>query len=268
MRVYLKMNVHQKTKLWDQAVVSTLNSDTLLGLINNEVSLICLDDFATSDECEAVAQQACIHGFDPYDGVEPRITRIGSTVFEYNSRSHDAYFDDVEKKRPVQEKIFAESWDPVSRLIELIRANTGLPVDVAKDSSGRSYYAGLVRRIEGGTLLHIDYAPIEHEDWSVCDVTAQLSWNLYLRLSDRTAGHTHIYERQWLPKDMEHREGGYGFDHSVVEGSAKVTLRPKVGQLAIFNTKNYHEVESTRGERITATSAIGMMPGGNLVLWS
>lgn len=259
---------NHKGLFWHESAKTHLDRESLLDLINNNIPLISIDDFATVEECESLAQQACVHGFDPYEGVEPRITRIGCTVFEHDAMNKEGYFAEAARMRLVQGRIFDASWNPIGRLIEYIVSRTGIDVQIAQDAHGRPYYAGLIRRIEKGTLLHIDYAPIEQNQWSVCDVVAQLSWNLYLRISDSNAGHTHIYDRQWLPADMDYREGGYGFSKPVIAGAAQYTLRPMVGQLALFNTKNYHQVESTRGERIAVTSAIGMMPKGDLVLWS
>jgi hypothetical protein len=36
----------------------------------------------------------------------------------------------------------------------------------------------------------------------------------------------------------------------------------------MFNTRNYHEVASSSGDRITVTSAIGETPQGDLIFWS
>jgi hypothetical protein len=253
---------------WAGMESSHLSRNTLFDLFNNFIPFIRVAHFAAVDECEAVVREACLNGFSPYSGVEPRIIRIGCTVFEYDSISKDSYFRDALTAKAVQERIFGASCNLVARMIKFIADQTGLTVGVAQDREGRFYYAGLIRRIEDGTLLHIDYAPAEQTDWSVCDVVAQLSWNVYLRISNRDDGHTHVFKRQWTSDDMAHREGSYGFKQSIVEGSAKATFKPQVGELILFNTKNYHRVDSTKGERVTVTSALGLMPNGQLVLWS
>ncbi|WP_256875070.1 hypothetical protein [Nostoc sp. C052] len=51
---------------------------------------------------------------------------------------------------------------------------------IASEPFYGSYYAGLIRKIEHGTQLHIDFAPLEQSGWEVCTITAQLSWTLLL----------------------------------------------------------------------------------------
>ncbi|WP_052743325.1 hypothetical protein [Pseudomonas veronii] len=89
----------------------------------------------------------------------------------------------------------------------------------------------------------------------------QLAWNLYLRVSDTKSGHTHIFDRQWRPADDTLKEGIYGYNTSVVANAEEAIFAPTVGEVVIFNTRNFHYVEPTEGERVSFTSAIGQLPG-------
>ena len=252
---------------WDAAGAEALSSQNLSLLIDNKIPFIRVADFATQHECGLLASEAVRNGFDAYRNVDPPIDRIGCTVFEFNAISASAYFDAAQIVRALQQRIFVHSFDPVQRVIDRLRSDTGRMACVAEER-GHQYYAGLIRRIEKGTLLHIDFAPIEQSGWSVCNITHQLAWNLYARVSDDSGGATHVYERQFHEGDQRHRSGTYGFDRKLVEASARASFKPRTGELVIFNTKNYHEVEPTKGDRITVNSAIGLTNSGGLVLWS
>jgi hypothetical protein len=246
-----------------------LTSESFRALLENRIPYIRIGAFATRDECEGVIAAATRHsGFNAYRNVEPRIDRIGNTVFEYNNISEDAYFSNNAEANRIQERIFSDAFDPVCRMMRRLNERTGLRARRATRATGAPYYAGLIRRIEQGTLLHIDFAPAEQGTWDVAQVQNQLAWNLYLRTSDTDEGRTHIYERQWRPTDDAHREGSYGYAWHLVDGGRKVDFLPRVGEVVIFNTRNYHYVDRTEGERVTVTSAMGDLRHGEIVFWS
>ena len=255
------------TPRWELADVEALTSNNLTMLFENRIPFIRVVGFATEGECALLASKAMSIGFDRYQDVDPPIDRIGCTVFEYDGLPSDAYFAECANAKAIQRSIFRDSFDPVNRLIDRLRTITNKYVDIAEDAD-RKYYAGLIRRIEKGTHLHIDFAPVEQSGWSICHVRHQLAWNLYLRVSEDRGGITHVYERQYREGDQLSRSGRYGYDRYVVEGSARASYKPNTGDLMIINTKNFHEVEATRGDRMTVTSALGVTDVGNLVLWS
>ncbi|MES2938539.1 MAG: hypothetical protein V4864_12715 [Pseudomonadota bacterium] len=253
---------------WIEDIHRPLDRASLDALLRNEIPFIRIKRFAPPAACEALVARACTEGFSVYRDVEPKINRIGNTVFEYNHISRGEYFRGNIETRAVQARIFAGSFDPVAQFLALLRAATRYPARIARGDGGEDYYAGLVRRIESGTLVHIDFAPAEQSGWEVGRVKYQLSWNLYLRTTPGGGGRTHVYNRQWMPGDDRHRQGSYGFDPRVVGDAEKATFDPEVGEIVIFNTRNFHCVEETRGERVTVASAIGMLPNNELVLWS
>lgn len=253
---------------WNEDIHQPLARASFDALMHNEIPFIRVKRFARPAVCDLLVGCAAEEGFSAYQDVEPRINRIGNTVFEYNSISMDEYFRKNAGQRAIQERIFSGSFDPVMQFIGLLHAKTQYPVRLASNDRGEDYYAGLVRRIESGTLVHVDFAPAEQADWEVGRVKHQLSWNLYLRTTPGGGGRTHVFNRPWAVEDDAYREGSYGFNARVVAGAEEATFEPEVGEIVIFNTRNYHFVEEARGDRITVTSAIGMLPGGQLILWS
>jgi len=253
---------------WKVDIQRKLTRESFDLLAENRIPLLRIENFATRSECEKLVEEASALGFGDYRDVEPKIGRIGSTVFEYDRLSKAAYFADIEKAIQLRDGMFRRSFDPLRRMIELIETNTGYPAGIAEEPDGSVYYAGLIRRIERGTLLHIDYAPAEQTGWQICQIEQQLSWNLYLKVDDERGGTTTIYRRQWRRGDDDLRQGGYGFHPTVVHRAQRADFRPVVGDAVLFNTRNYHIVAESVGQRVTVTSAIGIMPDKRVLLWS
>ena len=254
---------------WSVFAAQELDRNSWRQLIRNEIPAVVIRGFATPEECARLLERAQAIGFEAYKNVVPPIDRIGATVFEHNGADVSAYFTRAEQCRAIQGEIFAQSFSPLERLMSRLREVTGAPVQIAADPRRGTYCAGLIRRIENGTLLHIDYAPAEQPEWWVAQIQVQLAWNLYLELDPQNPGRTHVFNREWVPEDEVYKLAGtYGYSRPVVEGAAKYTLRPTLGDVYIFSTRNYHEVDSSGGHRTTVTSAIGTHPDGRIVLWS
>jgi hypothetical protein len=246
-----------------------LNAGSWRRLLRNEIPLVVIPHFATAAECARLAECAFKIGFEPYENVDPPIDRIGVTVFQYERGDAADYFRDAWPARLVQEQIFSRSFDPVGRLIAHLAAVAAAPVGVATDPVLGRYHAGLVRRIERGTLLHIDFAPAEQPTWHVARVHTQVTWNLYVELSPGGAGATHVYNRLWSPPDEQLKiPKTYGYRRDVVAGAQQMTYLPTVGDVYLFNTRNFHEVEPSVGRRVTCCSAIGVFDDDRTVLWS
>lgn len=267
-RLAMTQSVSPETRSWADRGTDVLTSDTLQQLMDNLVPYIRLPGFAGKAACDALADCVVNAAFGSYRGVEPRIDRMGCTVFEYDAVGKGDYFAASRLAAEARDRLFLVSFDPLDMMIRLLSGNTGRRTSVAKSRAGQSYYAGLFRRIVQGTKLHVDYAPAEQRGWEICDVKHQLTWNLYLKVDGGSSGHTTVYCRQWRPEDNRFKEGSYGFNREVVAGSEHATFQPAVGEVVLFNTKNYHEVVPSLGDRITVTSAIGETSQGDLILWS
>jgi hypothetical protein len=244
-----------------------LTPHTLQQLLDNSIPYIRWS-LVSEAACHALADRLTDLAFGEYRDVEPKIDRIGCTVFEYDAVGAEDYFAASKAAVVLRDRLFAQTFDPLRMVLRELSKRTGRRVSIAQDGSGQSYYAGLIRRIELGTELHIDYAPAEQRGWTVCDVRNQLTWNLYVKVGRRGSGRTTVYRRQWQPNDELLRDGSYGFNCSVVTGSDYVTFQPRVGEIVLFNTRNYHIVDPSLGERMTVGSAIGETRTGGLVLWS
>ena len=206
---------------WLEGPAIGLTGSTLQQLLDNHVPYVRIRNFASAAECEALVVAAIKQGFSPYRDVIPRIDRIGNTVFEHNRCAPDEYFAGNIEAAVQQQQMFAVAFDPLTRFMQLLRTCCKRSASIASSSNQQLYFAGLLRRIEQGTELHVDYAAAEQPGWEIAQVEQQLTWNLYLRVSQPGTGRTHVFNRQWCPADDVSRFGSYGYARNVVAGAVE-----------------------------------------------
>ncbi|ALF56359.1 hypothetical protein ACX27_12185 [Nostoc piscinale CENA21] len=245
-----------------------MNSENLQALLRNEIPSIRISKFSSIEECHKLALAIEKVGFDFYRNVEPPIGRIGTTQFEYRNRDKSGYFDAVKKASQTYNKVTSLAFDPLKRLATILRQNVSSKIEIAYENENYGYYfAGLIRQINIA-LLHIDFAQLDAPDWRIGNISSQLVWNLYIKAPSQ-GGICKVYNRQWQPDDEKYKiPGSYGYNSSLVANSEVKQNIPITGDLVIFNSRNFHEVLPGIGERITISSFIGKMPGGDLVFWS
>lgn len=256
-----------KSLVWENKQEYPLTPESLKMLLEQRIPLIRLKEFATPEECEMLYAQSQLLNFNAYEDVSPKIEKVGITVFEYNSISKGDYFQEVEQASKLRDSIFAASFNPLERIITKFR-ECGAKVRIASEPFYGSYYAGLIRKIEHGTQIHIDFAPLEQSGWEVCTIVTQLSWTLYLKLSPNNHGKTYIYDRRWQPEDEQYKLDSYGYSDTLIANTDQIAFQPYVGDVLLFNTSNFHYVEPMNGQRVAFTSMIGLLPNGEIIFWS
>ncbi|MEJ3745959.1 2OG-Fe(II) oxygenase [Actinomycetes bacterium KLBMP 9797] len=133
---------------------------------------------------------------------------------------------------------------------------------------GRPAFAGVIREINHGTLIHNDNIMREF-GVSVLDqrVVAQLAFNVYLSVG-ATGGATTVWRRKWRPSDEANRIR-YGHADVVVADALAVTVAPLSGDALLFNSEHYHAVRPiVSGRRVSLAFFIGMTSTDGLIVWS
>lgn len=253
---------------WSALEDSIFTAETLEALFKNDIPAIRIARFATVEECHKLAEAAEFVGFDFYENVEPPIGRIGITQFEFGNSRKLGYFDAVHQADSRKQQIVSLSFDPVERLAMLLRQHTASQVGIAQENEQLGqYFAGLIRHINVA-LLHVDFAQLDAPDWEIGHCVAQLAWNLYLKVP-KHGGECVVHNRQWCVNDEQYKlPCSYSYDTNLVKNSEAKYITPVLGDLVLFNSRNFHQVLPGDGERITMSSFIGKMPTGNLVFWS
>jgi hypothetical protein len=255
---------------WESTVNSSATPATLDQLFSGQIAGIYIPGFLTRKESEALSQRAEELEFKDYLNVTPRIGRVGITVFEYDSIGKPGYFEAVAQANRRTGHLTHGICNPLERVIDWLKTIAPrAQVRIAHEQNFGSYFAGLFRRIEEGTLIHVDFAPAEHPHWGVAQVQAQLAFNIYLKCPDEEPGVVHVWKKQWEPQDDEQKIAGtYGYQPDLVENVPAAAIVPEPGMLMVINTRNYHQVSPATGVRIAISAAIGRLPNGDIVLWS
>jgi Carrier-protein-independent halogenase WelO5 len=255
---------------WESSIHSSATPAILDKLFSGQIAGICVLGFLTKKECEELSQRAEELEFKDYLNVTPRIGRVGITVFEYDSIGKPSYFGAVQQINHRIAQLANGICNPLERVMDWLKTmSPRAQVGIAHEQDFGPYFAGLFRRIEEGTLIHVDFAPAEHPNWGVSQVTAQLAFNIYIKCPDVEPGVVDIWQKQWESQDERQRiPGSYGYLPNIIENVPSAAIVPQSGMLMVINTRHFHQVSPAAGVRIAISAAIGRMPNGDIVLWS
>jgi hypothetical protein len=256
---------------WTNSIEHELNAENLRLLLDNRIPAIRIPAFATPKECAAFAA-AAKQGNMQYYNVNDRIGYIGLAQYQYRwSKTKEEFLADVPKARADVEAVFAQSFDPLSRLMQQLQAVWPARVDFAHED-GQPYFAGIIRSTNDKIDLHVDWAPINSPGYSIDAIDGQLGWNFFAE-ELASGGHTTVYNNPWDPAIAEGEiPKSYGLDRELTKDVPQFTYRPTAGDVVIFNTRNPHEIAagtaSPNGSRVSIGSFVGRMPDNHLALWA
>ena len=198
------------------------------------------------------------------------------------SAEKQRYFSECDKVRSlhgniakaVGENIWAKVFNAVRELVP------EWDVCVASEGPNKTYFSGIIRKINAGVPIHCDWSPYDSltEDWILSKITHQAVFNLYISPFTRGGGTT-VFDLQWSPEALQYRDPeSYGYYEDLVRGRARAPFQPEMGDLYFFNSRNMHTVAPLEpGEgipRMAMASFIGLLPsevtGGRpqLIFWS
>lgn len=254
---------------WVIEEAESLTISSLFALFHDEIAALRIPHFLANDACSTLIEQ--IHRYQPEQYTDdPEMARVGITQAEHMDKKA-LYFQRAAEMNNSREAVFEERRAALLQVIHALRGVWRGQVDVAREEeSNQRYFAGLIRIIRR-TRLHFDWAPHDAQDWTIGQISAQLAWNIYLQASEH-GGTTRVYHRAWRHEDERYREpGSYAFDLALVQNDAFVEIFPQTGELVLFNSRNYHEVEKAEGthQRLSISSFVGLLKAGQaLALWS
>lgn len=254
---------------WKIVNTNSLTQSLLLALLNNDIAAVRIPHFVDSNMCHMAIHGIQKHGIEYYVD-DPEMGRIGITQAEHQL-DIVSYFAGVPRAEAVRQEIFKGERDPLKMVMETLGQQWDGTTELAFERRfHQHYFAGLVRVIKR-TLLHFDWAPHDAQDWAIGNISAQLAWNIFFQASEH-GGITRIYQRPWMESDEKYRTpGNYAYPSVVIDGCSFVEVSPLQGELVLFNSRNYHEVDKTEGntQRITMSSFIGLVkPSKQLLFWS
>lgn len=195
--------------------------------------------------------------------------------FEYTSKGQLAWSDYFKKVGPttrLRRELFAETGDPVDRVISIFREAWGAPVRRARHPEfNRQLYVGLLRT--GAPKLHFDWAPYDFP--ALKEVVMQAGANIYLS-NFNVGGDLTMYRTYGMTKG--HKEasgeaviGNYDIPHSAVDGVESRTVPCRIGDFVIAPNRFLHEVTTgdvAEENRLVLSFHVAWMGDGSLTVFS
>src|SRR2546421_3274045 len=208
----------QSAVRWEDTLQSPATPQILDMLFTGEIAGLCIPDFLTREECALLTKRSEECEFENYINVTPAIEKVGITVFEFDSIGKKEYFAAVESANRRIARITDGICSPLQRVLNWLSGlSPSRTVNVAYEPGFGPYFAGLIRKIERGTLIHVDFAPLEQPGWAVGQVCSQLTLNIYLDVPKVDPGIVHIWQKQGRPEHHPFKlPGSYGYRPEVV----------------------------------------------------
>ncbi len=251
-----------------------ISQEDLLGLFDGNLTAVRVPGYYPEDAAAAISMmllQSELHG--KYENA-PNIGRVGQAFFESQANEQAARRyerDAVRWVRELRSGLFPQL-TPIDRFrLELDEVwPEGSHVG---SMNGHKMFVGLARTFSVGSYAE------PHQDVFQWDapgtdearrVTTQVAMNVYLQMPE-TGGDLTLWPISYKRDEYEqHRiAGSYGVQRDGLPDPV-ATLKPRVGELILFNANKVHAVEEIRaGVRVTWSCFVGYQcADAPLVLWS
>lgn len=244
-------------------------------LSSNRIAAIRISNFLNQDELNTTLGHINKRDISWYLNSENKQGRIGVSATEYHSKPDGKalYFSRVPECSHKRESIFSTTSDPIRKIIALFSKNYEVSIANEPSMGNIPYFSGLIRAMGAKSTLHFDYAPNQLPGWSVSESEEQFGLVLYLQMPTK-GGELMIYDHPWLAEDEIHNKdilekGPNGFDPAFLKNEKPTKISPLAGDLIIFRTRNFHQIEEIESGqcRLTFNSFMTLKKGA-LSLWS
>lgn len=248
----------------------SLNEENLIELMKGNISHIRMPSFATKEECANLSNKLEVSkDFDFYKQIDPPIGKLGITHYEGFLNGKEWYFKNVESASKLQEKLFSQTFNPIKRLLDLFANSTTFDVSIPEEPNFGKYFCGVIRNINKSIRAHADFAVYDSPNWAISNIESQIAMNLYCTMPEQ-GGECIVYNHLWNLKDDEKLDlEKYQFDLGFMPNAAAKVIKPIVGDLYLFNSRNFHEITIASSNRFSVSSFIGKTKNRNeLMFWS
>ena len=259
--------------IWTEAAVK-LTSASLQAIVAGEKAAIRVTAFASPRECSQLCAAAQSAAVEQRDASTSPMQLIGANFSNHQGATKADYFALARSAASDLKQITQASFDPVARVIAALSAAWPQQVALAReDDEYGNYFAGCIKTRTANSNVHFDYVPLIAPEYSIGNIREQLAWNVYLAMP-QNSGETTLYHKpvphhrapSTVPDKLNFIEPDY------VENIESYSFKPNVGELAIFNSRFPHkisvDVDHTREQRVQIGGFAGVMPDGQIVLWS
>jgi hypothetical protein len=230
--------------MWEDTQIHSLSHASLRALIESRIPAVRIDNFATHEEMQRLLAGLLEHACRTSS--IKQVARLGISQYEQGVRaSKQAYFALARQLDENFSRIFAQSFPPVQRLIGKL-SEVGFDAEIMSEPGLGSYFAGNGKLRNGFSPIHVDFAAQDSDGWAIGAASAQLAWNLYLRVSEQ-GGELLLWDKLWSPEDDVHQvPDSYFYTEAVVGGARMLSVDVQPGEVIIINSRNYHAVGEAR----------------------
>lgn len=226
-----------------------IDLESLEDLANNKVGAIKISNLYSPNELEQILSGISSNDICWYPDAEGKQGRIGLSVTEYCSKIGGKldYFNNVIDAVNKRKDIFSKVLNPIDKIMGAFSQKLNPQIALEQGMDNCPYFSGLMRIMGVESTLHYDYAPNQVNDWWISDLDEQFGAILYLQMP-LSGGGLKIYNHPWVIEDEKFNndkieKGPFGFDSSFLENETSINVMPSAGDLIVFRTKNFHEVE-------------------------
>lgn len=252
--------------LFEAETTDRLTQGHLLRLAAGIVGLVQVKGFFSTSECESIVKALDLHEMGAYNFTPP-IAKLGPAAYDFYKTGllSEEYFAKAELDGKSRSSLL-DGDDPLLLATSRLADVWGSAVEPAT-SEGRTMYAGMIREINKSALMHFDEVVRECPTAMDLPPVAQIAFNCHLT-KPNGGGDAVVFRRKWMPADEQHRDG-YGYQGYLTEGEPSLSANPDVGDVVLFDPRNYHLVTPVAsGRRITLSFFIGVTGMGPLIVWS
>ncbi len=251
--------------MWEEDEIHSLNNCTLNKLLQNKIPAIRIQGFASPSEINAFKDALLIYARKTSS--VKQVTRLGISQYQQGVlESKDHYFNLAKEVSNEFAAVYAESFNPLTRFIDLL-SQYFPDVGIMHEEGYGDYFAGVGKLRNGLSPIHVDFAPQDSQGWAIGETIHQLAWNFYLDIPSHGGEHL-LWEKEWKREDDKYMaDGNYYYSSEVVEGARLLTVPVQTGEIVLINSRNFHAIAEAN-DRLAYGSFISYLNGNKLRLWS
>ena len=239
---------------------SDLTADSLSCLFTGQSDVLIHENFIDNSTCKLLAEKIFDAGYEHYSNAKS-IGRIGMALYETenDSKKLEQYYDSAIKNINYMREILSPYTSPIDLLRCKLEEEWKFGAELER-FHGKSMFVGLSRVLEPDVyfLAHHDIVQKDVKENEKSDsIVAQITANIYLQMPE-SGGEIEIWHNNMSISEFDKtRQKKYGIDPTLL-GEPDIVVKPKVGDLILFNSKKLHAVTPPKDiSRLTLSCFIG-----------